>query len=215
MAHCVQCKQEISGSDSFCRHCGAQQSYPNPSGIRVKNGSRSINIGIGNLPQASIHVAHIGDFYSKQISEHIPHLKRINTKTTPVKAVWLNFIGFIGFFGSIASIVGYLRQYGFFNLSAPGFPLWLAFLAFVSVIISMLGFSLRKGMNISFDHQVLHTDSKGRILISSVSGDCPVPSCSGVLYLQSMGQENERATKLVCTRYPERHKFDFYPSELQ
>lgn len=214
MAQCVQCKKEISLEDSFCRHCGASQGNPNSPIVHVQTGSRSTNIGIGKLSQARINVEHIGDRYDTRLSELIPQLERVNNQTTPLKAVWIGFTGLIGFIGSVASIVGYLRQYGFFNLNAPEFPLWVAWLASVSLPVAMLGFSLRKGKHVIFGHRVLHTDSVGRIMISDVSGACPVPSCPGVLHLQSIGQGEQMVTKLVCTRYPNRHRFDFYPSEL-
>lgn len=214
MAQCIQCTQEISVGDSFCRHCGARQECSNPPSIQVQTGARSTNIGIGNLSRTRISVDHIGDRYDTRVSELIPHLKRVNSQTTPIKAVWVGFIGLVGFIGSVASIVGYWRQYGFLNLSAPEFPLWVAGLAGFSMPITMLGFLLHRGRRILFDQRVLHTNSAGQITISEVSGACPVPSCRGVLHLRSVRQGEQIVTKLVCTRYPNRHQFDFYPSEL-
>lgn len=42
----------------------------------------------------------------------------------------------------------------------------------------------------------------------------PVSSCNGILELEYQKEEEHTRRKLICNTYPNRHKFDFYISEL-
>ncbi|NJN97055.1 MAG: zinc ribbon domain-containing protein [Anaerolineales bacterium] len=75
---CNNCSSPIDSSDKFCKNCGTPiQSVPN---ITVKTGKESYNVGVGNLPNANIH---IGDKYetSKPSTKELAYIsKNVNQR---------------------------------------------------------------------------------------------------------------------------------------
>lgn len=211
---CKECSNPIDETDSFCRNCGAPIRDQPSSTIHTKTGRESINIGVGNLPSADIHV---GDRYEVvREPKDIAYIDRLSTRelklgNTSLKTSWVIFSGTIGVLGGMASIVS-----AFVDLGVQSSFIWYLGLAVFGVSFAFLAFGIYlqrfRFLSIDLLNRNLEVSSDGRIFITKVGGSCP--KCGSGLRLVKIGPKDNKTTIVVCSRNPDQHRWGFDPTVL-
>jgi hypothetical protein len=147
--------------------------------------------------------------------EVIPALRYEGHQETPIRSRWLVVAGAVGFLGSIASITSLMIDLGPFErigeIPLLGHPLVLG----MSVMLLILGIGLRGADRpLTFGSRALYLDRDDRIHVAAITGACPIKACDGKLQVATLKEGDREVKKLICTRFPERHQFPFYTSEL-
>lgn len=204
----------LDESDKFCRNCSTPvQTQPNPT-VSTKTGKDSVNIGVGNLPNANIHV---GDKYYEveKKPREIVYVERTSAQELKIgnvslKTSWFTLVGGLG---SIASIISALVDLKSLNLFSWNPLLWLFFFAVFSVLL-IFGMVLQRFRFLSLEllNRNIEAGSDGRIYITKIGGTCP--RCGSDLRLLRVGPENNKKTILVCKRNPSQHRWGFDPPVL-
>lgn len=170
-------------------------------------------VTVGQIGDSTTHVA-------GNVAEPIPDVRLVNERSAPLKALWATWVTAIGFIGSVASIVSYVRQYGFFsflhNADAPEWALWLGIPCAI-LFPFVLGFY--RGKRLSIGRHSVGITPDGYLSYGQVAGTCPTPTaagpCGGTLRIRVDRSGGASQSVLVCGKYPQRHRFPFYSSELK
>jgi hypothetical protein len=207
---CSNCSNPVDLSDRLCKNCGHPVQQIAPSVI-TKTGKESLNIGVGNLPNANIH---IGDRYEtqKKAPKEIAYIRRTSTQelkigNTSLKTSWFTLVGAVG---SIASIISAFADLDFLGVNQI-YCLPLVSIFFIPLIF---GFWLNRirFLNLGIFNRNIEAGADGRIYITKVDGTCP--KCGSELRLIRVGPENQKRTIVACRRNPSQHCWDFDPTIL-
>ena len=208
---CNNCASPVDEGDVYCKHCGSKIDSSSNASILTKTGKESINIGVGNLPNANIH---IGDKYEFTKKAEKPALIRRKTSrqirlgNIMPKASWLTISGGLGILGSLASMVSAFTDIwslGTSWLITPWFPCIIG----VSLLLLVLGLvlQLRRLVSLSWTNLIVESSRDGHLFITKIGGTCP--KCGGQLRLIDIGPENRKKTVVVCMRNPSQHRWTF------
>jgi hypothetical protein len=202
---CNKCGKAVDEGANYCSNCGECVSSETPS-FKVETGDSSVNIGVGNLPNANIH---IGDRITKNV-EHIHYeLHKTSNTKLPFKASWAVFAGTIGFLGSIASIYSTLSN-GLFSSVSP--KPWLFPVFSISTFLLIFGILLAKNQFVWAQFFGFVTDKNGYIRFIRLKGKCPL--CTGNLSVRYSGTGGRKSIGAICSVNPDQHRFTFDPTWL-
>ncbi|MGR2682403.1 zinc ribbon domain-containing protein [Chromobacterium haemolyticum] len=202
---CSNCGVEVLETANYCHACGADARNGKHSGSAINIGEGSINVGVGNLPNANIH---IGDKIQHGNEPIIYELNRTGDIKTPVKAAWVFIAGAVGFAASILDILSNLGFKAHELLSIKFPPMAIPFIG----VIFVTGAALVRHKFIWLQFFGLETDRNGFIHIVKLRGTCP--HCKSKLSVRYVGPKNAKEIVAICSRNPDKHRYTFDPTEL-
>ncbi|VAW56204.1 hypothetical protein MNBD_GAMMA07-2444 [hydrothermal vent metagenome] len=202
---CKICDADIFEDYNGCPYC-LTTFEKNNRDININTGKKSINIDIGNLPNARIHV---GDNYDLN-KEPTSNIKINSDYKFPIKPIWMAFLGLVGFIGSIASIISALKDGLFTNTDISFLP---HIIILISFLLLFIGFTFLFKNFIWLQLFGLRKDSNGYIHIITLKGKCPI--CTNVTKVKYYGAEGNKALRSICIENSEGHNFVFDHTELR
>jgi hypothetical protein len=213
---CSNCSHPVDKNDVYCKHCGNKIQTSPGMPIVTKTGKESINIGVGNLPNANIH---IGDKYEVGKKVEKPAYigrklsRQIRIGNIKPKASWLAITGIFGILGSFASMISAMFDIESFGASLLFSPVLLCIIG-ISMIMLILGIALQvqKFVNLSYTNWNIESSREGHLFITKIGGSCP--KCGAELHLIETGPKNHKRTVIVCRRNPAQHRWGFDPTVL-
>lgn len=211
---CGNCAFQLDPLDDFCRRCGTSAKSQPHLDATTQTGEGSLNIGIGNLPNANIHV---GDRYETKSPEVTAYIDRtlareVKVGNNTVKISWLIISGGLGVVGSIASILSYWPSLTSPSLNTPRLPsIWL-WIGVISLLILGIGILLYKYRFVKLGWINVEADNSGQLYLTKVGGVCP--RCNSTLKLKDVGPKDHKVTMVVCDRNPTQHQWHFDPTVL-
>lgn len=145
---------------------------------------------------------------SRNDSEPQAYIDRVKTRPLmvaghPVKAAWIIYSGALGMVGSIASI------WSVWQSTPQYFWIFLMGLSMVTLVVGM-GLSRQRFTRLS-QFLTIESNKAGDVFLTKIEGKCP--KCDGVLKLRDIGEKEQRATIVRCTRNPD-HSWLFDPTIL-
>jgi len=202
--YCDSCGKQAKDDANFCAYCGFNFRGGSHSNS-VKTGQGSFNVGVGNLPNANIH---IGDKIQHGEEPILYHLERTGDIKTPIKAIWVFFAGAISFLAAFLDVLSNL------GLKLPIFEKISVYPLVVPVagLFLLFGLALMRHRFIWLQFFGLETDPLGFIHITRLKGTCP--KCDATLSVKYIGPKNAKEIAAICSRNPEKHRFTFDPTEL-
>jgi hypothetical protein len=213
---CSNCSRVVAKDDVYCKHCGSKIQSPPPTPMVTKTGKESINIGVGNLPNANIH---IGDKYEVSKKAEKPAYigrrlsRQIRVGNIKPKASWLTITGIVGVLGSLASMISAIFDINSFGASWITSPAMICIIG-LSLIMLILGIALQlqKFINLSYTNWNIESNREGHLFVTKIGGSCP--KCGAELHLIETGPKNHKRTMVVCRRNPAQHRWGFDPTVL-
>lgn len=199
--YCSNCGKQTESTARFCASCGSSlhdiHSIPT-----IQTGQDSINIGVGNLPNANIH---IGDKIQLTEEPIVYQLDRTNDVRTPIKALWVFIAGAVNF---LAALLELMTNLGVKIPLLPDSPIFMAFAA----LLMFIGLILLRHRFVWLQFFGIETDLDGYIHFTNLKGICP--KCGSTLSVRYVGPKDAKELIALCSRNPEKHRFTFDPTEL-
>ena len=201
--YCTYCSASHNELDRFCSQCGKSLADSTQHNIST-SGDRSFNAGQHNVFTGNT----INLEPSRNDSEPQAYIDRVKTRPLmvaghPVKAAWILYSGALGMVGSIASI------WSVWQSTPQYFWIFLMGLSMVTLVVGM-GLSRQRFTRLS-QFLTIESNKAGDVFLTKIEGKCP--KCDGVLKLRDIGEKEQRATIVRCTRNPD-HSWLFDPTIL-
>lgn len=201
--YCENCGNKFEKIANFCASCGHKVGQDSSS-INTTTGQGSVNIGVGNLPNANIYIG------NKIVERETPiryELERTADVKLPLKTSWTLIAGAVGFISAFLDLLSNLgvrtQIFDSFKISPLIIPL--------SGVFLILSIMLIKQKFIWFQFFGLESDKNGYIHFTRLRGKCP--KCDSALHVKLIGPEKAKQHAAICNRNPE-HIYTFDPTEL-
>lgn len=201
--HCENCGDKYETAPNYCGSCGSKMGK-NLGSINISGGIGNVNVGVGNLPNANIH---IGDKIVGRDNPIEYQMGRSSNVKLPIKAFWAFISGAVGF---ITAFLDLLSNLGFKTWISESFeinPLLIP-ISFVFLFLSLMLFRQKF---VWFQFFGLEIGNKGYIRFTRLKGRCP--KCNSTLKVRLVGPSGAQQYAALCQRNPE-HRFTFDPTEL-